>query len=67
MERCTIRLPERQLDDVDRLVDRGEYPNRSEAIRAAVRDMLREERERTDMRPRAPREYGRIKEEQHAD
>ena len=42
MKRVTLRIPERQVDELDSHVDRGEYPNRSEAIRAAVRDKLSE-------------------------
>jgi len=37
MERVTTRIPGGMLDQIDLRVERGEYPNRSEAIRAAVR------------------------------
>ncbi|MDY6776124.1 MAG: ribbon-helix-helix domain-containing protein [Halobacteria archaeon] len=40
MERVTLRIPEQQIDAVEDLVDKGEFPNRSEAIRAAVRNMV---------------------------
>lgn len=40
MERVTLRLPKQQIDEMERLVDKGEFPNRSEAIRAAVREYL---------------------------
>lgn len=43
MDRVTIRLPEQQIDDVDQLVEEGVYPSKSEVVRAAVRDLLREE------------------------
>ena len=43
MERVTLRIPKQQIDEVERLVDTGKFPNRSEAIRAAVRDMINEE------------------------
>jgi Arc/MetJ-type ribon-helix-helix transcriptional regulator len=43
MERVTLRFPKEQVEDVERLVDDGTFPNRSEAIRAAVREMLDEE------------------------
>jgi len=36
----TIHLPETYLKDLDELVDGNYYPNRAEAIRVAVRDML---------------------------
>ena len=38
MDRVTLRVPKRQLEEIERAVDAGEYPNRSEAIRAAIRD-----------------------------
>ncbi|MFB6110353.1 MAG: ribbon-helix-helix domain-containing protein [Halodesulfurarchaeum sp.] len=40
MERVTLRIPEQQIEAVERLVETGKYPNRSEAIRAAVREMV---------------------------
>jgi len=54
MERVTLRIPKQQIEEVERMVDTGEYPNRSEAIRSAVRDMLKEQgrgRERNRDRP----------------
>ena len=42
MERVTLRIPKQQVEQVERMVETGEYPNRSEAIRAAVREMLAE-------------------------
>ncbi|SFS48293.1 ribbon-helix-helix domain-containing protein [Halostagnicola kamekurae] len=43
MERVTLRIPEQQIDEVEQLVDSGEFPNRSEAIRSAVREMINEQ------------------------
>jgi Arc/MetJ-type ribon-helix-helix transcriptional regulator len=43
MERVTLRIPKQQIDEVERMVDTGKFPNRSEAIRAAVREMLNEQ------------------------
>jgi len=43
MERVTLRIPKQQIEEVERMVETGEYPNRSEAIRSAVRDMLAEQ------------------------
>ncbi|PSP44452.1 transcriptional regulator [Halobacteriales archaeon QH_6_64_20] len=43
MERVTLRIPKQQIEGVERIVETGEYPNRSEAIRSAVREMLAEE------------------------
>lgn len=40
MERITFRITPKQKEEIDALVESGEYPNRSEAIRAAVREML---------------------------
>ena len=45
MERVTLRIPKQQVEEVERLVDSGEFPNRSEAIRSAVRDMINEQEE----------------------
>ncbi len=42
MERVTLRIPEQQIEAVERMVETGKYPNRSEAIRSAVREMLEE-------------------------
>lgn len=47
MERVTLRIPKQQIDEVEQMVETGEFPNRSEAIRAAVRDMLNEHDENT--------------------
>ncbi|MGK2230744.1 MAG: antitoxin ParD1/3/4 [Methanobacteriota archaeon] len=35
-------MPEQQVKAVEALVEEGEFPNRSEAIRAAVRTMVTE-------------------------
>ncbi|MDY7083239.1 MAG: ribbon-helix-helix domain-containing protein [Halobacteria archaeon] len=42
MERVTLRIPEQQVRAIEALVDEGEFPNRSEAIRSAVRTMVTE-------------------------
>ena len=42
MERVTLRIPKQQVEQVEQMVETGEYPNRSEAIRSAVREMLAE-------------------------
>ena len=52
MERVTLRIPKQQIESVERMVETGEYPNRSEAIRCAVREMLAEQ----DDRPERPSE-----------
>lgn len=43
MERVTLRLPKDQAECLERMVEMGEYPNRSEAIRVAVREALEED------------------------
>lgn len=40
MERVTLRLPQRQVREIDEMVEEGKYSSRSEAIRSAVREML---------------------------
>lgn len=39
MQRVTVRVPEPMLSDLDGLVDH-EYPNRSEALRAAILQLV---------------------------
>jgi len=39
METMQIRLTERQIKTIDVLVRKGIYPNRSEAVRDAVRKL----------------------------
>jgi len=51
MERVTLRIPEQQIEEVERLVDSGEFPNRSEAIRSAVREMINEQSDGRRERP----------------
>ena len=40
MKLITIHIPEPYIRDLDRLVNEDLYPNRAEAIRTAVRDLL---------------------------
>lgn len=39
----TLYLPEKYLELLDEIIDAGHFPNRSEAIRSAVRDLLKYE------------------------
>jgi len=39
-EKITIRIPRRHLRALDFLVQTDDFPSRSEAIRAAVRDLI---------------------------
>ena len=43
MKLVTVKLPERLIADMDQLVKAGIYHNRSDAIREAVRELLRRE------------------------
>lgn len=45
MERVTLRIPKQQVEMVEQMVETGQYPNRSEAIRSAVRELIEEEGE----------------------
>jgi Arc/MetJ-type ribon-helix-helix transcriptional regulator len=40
MERTTVLLTPEHMKGLDKLVTDGVYPNRSEAVRSAVRDLL---------------------------
>lgn len=40
METVQIRLTEKQIRSIDVLVRKGVYPNRSEAVRDAVRKLV---------------------------
>jgi len=54
MERVTLRIPKQQIEEVERMVDTGEFPNRSEAIRSAVREMINEQTEGREPDGRRP-------------
>ena len=51
MERITMRMEEEMIGGLEALVDDGEFPNRSEAVRAAVRDMLQDDEQDSQRRP----------------
>ena len=40
MERITIRLPPQQVTMLEKLVEAGEFPTISEAVRYAVRELI---------------------------
>lgn len=42
MERVTLRVPSAQVTKLEKQVERGEFPNRSEAIRTAIREHNKE-------------------------
>jgi Arc/MetJ-type ribon-helix-helix transcriptional regulator len=39
----TVKIPESYLEGLEELVNTGRYTSRSEAIRAAIRELLRKE------------------------
>jgi len=43
MKLVTVHLPQSYIEGLEELVKVNIYPNRSEAIRVAVRDMLKNE------------------------
>jgi len=43
MKLITVHIPEAYLKGLDELVKNKMYPNRSEAIRVAIRDLLKRE------------------------
>ncbi len=43
MRVVTICMPESYVEGVDKLIQQGMYPNRSEVIRIAIRDLLVDE------------------------
>ena len=43
MELITVKMSDIYVNGLDRLVETGMYPSRSEAIRVAIRDLLMKE------------------------
>ena len=43
MQLVTVKMSDIYVKGLDKLVDVGMYPSRSEAIRVAIRDLLRRE------------------------
>jgi antitoxin ParD1/3/4 len=43
MKMITVYIPEKYIESMDLMVLEERFPNRSEAIRAAVRDLIRNE------------------------
>jgi len=42
MNRITLRLPDQQIEMLEQMVAIGEFPTVSEAVRAAVRQLIEE-------------------------
>ncbi|GGM68823.1 Arc/MetJ-type ribon-helix-helix transcriptional regulator [Halarchaeum rubridurum] len=57
MERVTLRIPKQQIEEVEEMVELGKFPNRSEAIRSAVREMLDEQ---TDSKSNESRSWAKV-------
>jgi Arc/MetJ-type ribon-helix-helix transcriptional regulator len=51
MQQITFRLNDATLARLDRLVRRGEYPTRSEAIRQYIREGVKADEGAEDQRP----------------
>lgn len=43
MKLITVHIPEAYLSAIDQLISADAYPNRSEVIRVAIRDLLKNE------------------------
>jgi len=46
MPRVCVRIPRAQRKEIEQLVERGDFPNTSEAIRSAIRKQVSEQTER---------------------
>jgi Arc/MetJ-type ribon-helix-helix transcriptional regulator len=60
MERVTLRIPKQQIEEVEQMVETGEFPNRSEAIRSAVREMINEQSEGRESPQRRKRGWAKV-------
>ena len=60
MERVTLRIPKQQIEEVEQMVDSGEFPNRSEAIRSAVREMLNDQPENRESSSAGKRGWAKV-------
>jgi transcriptional regulator, CopG family len=60
MERVTLRIPKQQIDEVEEMVETGQFPNRSEAIRSAVREMLNETEDAEPRRNKNERSWAKV-------
>jgi len=60
MERVTLRIPKQQIEEVEQMVETGKFPNRSEAIRSAVREMLSEQDGEAESRRANERSWAKV-------
>jgi Arc/MetJ-type ribon-helix-helix transcriptional regulator len=57
MKIISVQLPQGLINAIDALVKRGVYPNRSEAIRAAIRDLVKRELYSSEVEEKSLPEY----------
>ncbi|MBO8174344.1 MAG: type II toxin-antitoxin system ParD family antitoxin [Thermococcus sp.] len=57
MKIISVQIPQGLLNAIDTLVKRGVYPNRSEVIREAIRELLKKELYKLETEERATPEY----------
>ncbi|AMM53615.1 ribbon-helix-helix domain-containing protein [Pyrococcus kukulkanii] len=54
MKIISVQLPQSMIHGLDALVKRGVFPNRSEAIRVAIRELLKKELYREELQEELP-------------
>ncbi|AMQ18398.1 ribbon-helix-helix domain-containing protein [Thermococcus peptonophilus] len=57
MRIISVQLPQGLINAMDQLVKKGVYPNRSEVIREAIRELLKKELYRLETEERSTPEY----------
>ncbi len=57
MRIISVQLPQGLINAMDQLVKRGVYPNRSEIIRAAIRELLKRELYELETEERSTPDY----------
>ncbi|WP_297548595.1 ribbon-helix-helix domain-containing protein [Thermococcus sp.] len=57
MKIISVQLPQGLINAMDQLVKKGVYPNRSEIIREAIRELLKKELYQLDAENRSTPDY----------
>ena len=57
MRIVSVQLPQGLINAMDQLVKKGVYPNRSEVIREAIRELLKKELYRLETENRSTPDY----------
>ncbi|ASI99101.1 ribbon-helix-helix domain-containing protein [Thermococcus celer] len=57
MRIISVQLPQGLINAMDQLVKRGVYPNRSEVIREAIRELLKKELYQLETEERSTPDY----------